>query len=460
MITPRILSVQSLLRAAVALGFLISLLPPAAPTLADGGISLIRDAEIESTVHDYVEPIFTAAGLDAAAVKVHIINDNRINSFVAGGLNVFINTGLLRQSQSPNEVIGVLAHETGHLAGGHLARREAATENATTEAIIAMVLGAAVAVATGKGEAAGAIMGGGTSVAQQGLASFSQGQEKAADQAAMSFLEATGQSAEGLLHLFQKLEGQELLVSERQSPYLRTHPLTHERLLFVEDHVAHSRFTGVTDPPKRMAKHRRMVAKLTAFLEYPANALKAYPESDTSLEGHYARAVIYHRLADVPRALKEIDTLLAAHPDDPYFQELKGQILFENGRLDEALGPYQRASDLLPNVALIRFELARLQIETGKPELIQAATDHLRVITETEPLDINYWHFYGIALGQGEQIAQSALAFAEENLLRGDYPAAHFHAKKASEGLKSGSPEWLRAQDILNEAENRREAKH
>lgn len=423
---------------------------------ASNRISLIRDAEIESTIRSYAAPLLGAANIDVNAVKVHIVNDDRLNAFVAGGMNLFINTGLLQSSETPNEVIGVIAHEIGHIEGGHLIRRQEALENATAESILATVLGAVV-IAAGGGGAGAVVIQGGQEAAMRGLLRYSQGQESAADQAGMRYLDATGQSVRGLLALFHKLESQELLSSARQSPYLRTHPLTRERLRTVEHHVSTSPYADVVDPPERIEAQARMAAKLKGFINLPSSVFRAYPETDKSLPARYARAVAYHHSADLTNALAEIDSLIAERPDDPYFHELKGQILFEQGHLAESVEPYQRSVELAPNEPLLRLGLGRALIEAGDDASLAGAIEHLRVAASTEPTYASHWHFLGVALGRKGDLAESSLAFAERSLLNRQYSEATFHAEKASAGLKTGSPQWLRAQDILNAARNQRE---
>jgi predicted Zn-dependent protease len=445
---------RAVLIAVFALSFGLPWVPQ--PRAADR-ISLIRDAEIETGIRSYAVPLFEAANLGSDAVAIHLVNDSRINAFVAGGLNLFINTGLIEASATPNEVIGVIAHEIGHIEGGHLIRRQEAIENATAEAILAMVLGTAVAAAGG-GQAGSAIMHGGTEIAQRGLMRYSRTQESSADQAAMRYLDATGQSAKGLLKLFEKLEDQDLLSSSRQSPYLRSHPLTRERISFAEHYVAQSPFADAVDPPERLAEHQRMVAKLVGFLETPDTAFRLYPTTDTSVPARYARAATYHRLADLPNALKEIDSLIDEFPNDPYFHELKGQILFEQGRVQESIAPYQRATELAPQEPLIHFGLGRSLIEAGDEGSLPRAIENLKVAAAAEPTYPPYWHFLGVALGRHGELAESSLAFAEAALLNGRGPEARFHAQRAVDGLRPGTPQWIRAQDILNEADNRKEA--
>jgi predicted Zn-dependent protease len=414
---------------------------------AQEGINFIRDAEIETTIRQFVSPVFTAAGLDAAAIRIYLVNDARLNAFVAGGQNLFLNTGLLMRSQSPNQVIGVAAHETGHIAGGHLARTQEALRNATIKSIIAMVLGAAAAAAA-KGQGAGGVLAGGAGVGQRSILQYSVEQEAKADQAGLGFLDATGQSSKGLLQFFHILENEDLLSAARQDPYLRTHPLTRQRIEYVQEFVNHSRFSDVPDKPEFVEMHKRMVAKLAGFLNPPAKTLAQYGEQDNSVAARYARAVAYYRIPNIAKALPISDGLIAQEPKNPYFHELKGQMLFENGRVAEAVAPYEEAVRLQPDSALLRTELGQVQIEANDPALNKRALSNLSEGTRLEPDNSNAWHFLGVAYGRENDIGMAALALAEEAMTEGDKQLAVQQATRATQILKAGTPARLRAEDL------------
>ena len=413
-------------------------------------MSLIRDAEIEDTIRAYAAPLLEAAGLGKDAVRLHIVNDSSINAFVAGGPNLFLSSGMLAAAEEPSEIIGVLAHEIGHIAGGHLVRTRDAMEDASAEMILATVL-AAGAIIAGEGEVGSAIISGGQALAQQSFLRYSREQEQSADQAAVRLLERTGQSVAGLLRMFQRLEERERLAISEVNSYARTHPLTRERIRFIRDHVETDR-TSSSVPDAHITAHRRMVAKLKGFLDPPEATFRAYPDEDQSTEARYARAIAYYQIPDLERALAALDALLADHPDDPWFHELKGQVLFENGRVSEAIAPYERAVALKGDAGLLRLGLARAQIETGDAAFLASAIENLEAATRLEPKVPQHWYQLGIARGRAGERPASSLAFAEAAYLRGDAERAHYHATLAAENLPHGSAGWLRAEDILNAA--------
>ena len=412
---------------------------------------LIRDAEIENTIRAYATPLFQAAGLNASDINIYLINDSSLNAFVAGGQNLFLHTGLLMRSQNANQVIGVIAHETGHIAGGHLARFQGQMRNASIIAILAMIAGAGVAAAGG-GDLGAAIITGGPALATSQILGYSRAQESAAGQAGLSFLDSTGQSAQGLADFFHILEGQEFLNVGRQDPYMRTHPLTRERVEVVENHIKASRFSNQPEPAEFDEMHRRMLAKLSGFLSAPSATLARYKEGDTSVAARYARAIAYYRIPDLPRALPLIDGLIAQEPDNAYFYELKGQMLFENGRIPEALAPYRRAVELSPNDAPLRIDLARAMIERNDPALNKEAIVHLQRATRREPLNSFAWSQLAIAYGRDNQLGMSSLAQAEAALSRNNKREAWIQATRAQKQFDQGTRGWLRAQDIITAA--------
>lgn len=420
--------------------------------VAQGAPSYIRDAEIEETLRIFYTPIFRAAGLDPSNVHVYIINDQTLNSFVAGGQNVFINTGTITRSQTPNQLIGIVAHETGHIAGGHLFRTDEALKNASIEGIIATVVGAAASVLGHNPGGVGAAMMGGEGVGLRSFFNFSIAQEATADQAGMTFLDRTHQSSRGLLEFFQILQQDEMLAGIKEIPYLRTHPLTSERVTTLREHVEKSPWSDVKDPPEWIELHKRMKEKLAAFLDPPSETIEKFPESDTSVAARYARAIAYYRVPELKKALDLIDGLIKQEPDNPYFHELKGQMLFENGRIQDAVAPYKEAVRLKPEIALLRVELAQVEIETGDQAMTQDALTQLKAADKYEDRNPDTWRFLAIAYGRTGDMPMSTLSLAEQAIAEGDDSMARHQSQKAMKLLPYGSPGWLRAQDIQQEA--------
>jgi predicted Zn-dependent protease len=411
--------------------------------------NIIRDTEIEADIRTMVTPIWKAAGLEPSALHVYLVEDKQLNSFVAGGQNEFINTGLIMRAETPNQLIGVLAHETGHIAGGHLTRFQQAARNASIEGIIAMVVGAAASV-LGRN---GAAMLGAQGVAERSFMQYSITQEASADHAAMTFLDSSGQSARGLLQFFQILQSEEMLAGIREDPYLRTHPLTAERVDYVRNHVEHSRFSDVRDTPANIDMLKRIKVKLGAFISPPSTTLAAYPEKDQSPLARYARAIAYYRIPKLDKALPIIDGLIRDYPTDPYFRELKGQMLFENGRIADAVQPYEEAVRLAPAAPLLRISLAQAYIEANDPKANKRAIAYLNDALRIEDKETTGWHLLATAYGRDNQIGMAALALAEEGLAAGKKKDAQQQALRAKALLPKNSAGYNRAENIHREAE-------
>ena len=417
------------------------------------GIARIRDAEIESYLREWASPVWREASLDPQQVTIVIVNEPVINAFVAGGLNIFIYAGLLIQSDSASQVIGVMAHETGHIAGGHLARMGEAIQQAEIVQILSMILGAAAIVTTGRGDAGAATLGGGADLAQRNFLAFSRTQERSADQAGVTFLEESGQSSRGLLEFMKKLQGQEFLSAQRQDPYLRTHPLTQDRIDFIEHFLETSKFANVPPRPGYVEEHARMRGKLIGFLWPIPRVFQHYKEDDNSIEARYARATAYHREGNEQAAQKLVDSLLAEKPNDPFFNELKGQFLFEGGRVREAVAPYQKADKLFPHNALIETELAQAMVESGDSRYDKEALDRLNDSVTMDQDNPLAWRQLAIIYGRQGDEGRTALSLAEEALAEGRYPDAKGQAKRAQKLLPTGSPGAIRAQDIEQNAD-------
>jgi predicted Zn-dependent protease len=410
----------------------------------------IRDTEIENDIRTMATPIFRAAGVEPNDVGIYLVQDPQLNSFVAGGQAIFLHTGLIMRAETPNQLIGVVAHETGHIAGGHILRLKEAIHNASIQNIIAMVVGAAASV-IGK---SGAPMLGAAGVGERSFLRFSIAQEATADHAALNFLDRSCQSARGLLKFFEILQSNEILSGAHEEAWAHTHPLTTQRIQYVRDHVQHARCSDAPDPPGSVEMLRTIKMKLHAFLDPPSATLAAYPESETSVLARYARAIAYYRIPDLARAVPAIDRLIQDFPKDPYYRELKGQMLFENGRIRDAIQPYEDAMRLAPAAPLFRMSLSQVYIETGDPGLNKRAIAYLNDASRAEGRESQVWHFLAIAYGRDNQIGMAALSLAEEALADGRKKDAIQQSTRAKQLLTRNTGFYARAEDIHHEAEN------
>ncbi len=430
-------------RAAGTLILSFLLLTPAAAR------TIIRDSEIETYLARLSRPIFEAAGLDPALVHLYMVRDPRLNAFVAGGQNIFLHTGLLMRTETPEQLAGVIAHETGHIAGGHLARIGRAAEQATVEALLGAVLGAAAAAA-GSPEAGTALILGGQTLAQRSFLKFTRTQESAADHAAVSYLEAGGMSPRGLLDFLRILERSGFGLTVEGAEYLRTHPLTRERIRALEAVVARSPTRDARLPAEMYRAHARMVAKLEGFLEKPERVLDK--RKGRRFEDRYARAVALFRIGRTDDAVKLVRDLLAAEPQNPYLWELLGQIQFESGRVEEAEGPYRRAVELAPNAALLRFGLARVLAEMGDPARLEEARRLLRAVLREDQRNAGASRLLGVVEGRLGHRGESFLRLAEWAVLTKRKREADLYIERARAALPPGDPRRLRLEDLAREA--------
>jgi predicted Zn-dependent protease len=411
------------------------------------GFKVIRDVEIEQALKTYGEPIWQAAGINPESVHIILINDPTLNAFVAGGQNIFFHTGLLQAAETPEQIIGIIAHETGHISGGHLVRGNSALKEASAEAILSMVLGTAAAVLSGDPGAGAAVITGGQSIAQRSILSFSRAQESSADAAGMRFLDGAKISSRGLMEFLEKLSGQELLPVDRQVEYLRTHPLTQDRIDAVHYHVEQSPYSGNKASKEFYDLHERMRAKLLGYLK-PDSALLRFAEKDGRLSARYARAIAYYRKGDIDKANKGMDVLLREEPNNPYFYELKGQILFENARVDEAVKAYAKAVELKPDAGLIEASYGHALLEIQNSRHLDEAIEHLNNSLKTEPRESSTWRFLATAWGRKNDEGMVSYCLAEEAISKGDIGSAHKWADRALKLLPKSSSYVIRAQDI------------
>jgi len=428
-----------------------------APAAAQQGRqpAIIRDAEIEALLRDYTRPIFKAAGLAQQNIQIVLIGDESFNAFVADGKRIFINTGTLKKSETPNEVIGVLAHETGHIAGGHLARMRQQLESAQTAAIVGMLLAAGGVAA---GASSGSNMGGAAAgamtmpqeIVRRTLLAYQRTEEQAADRSAITYLNATKQSPAGMLATFERLQNDQIFISQRIDPYVLSHPMASDRIAVLSDLAHKSPYFNTKDSPALQVRHDMMRAKLVGFTQPPDSVNRVFPPSNTTLPARYARAISAYRFGSMPDALRQIDTLIAEQPRNPYFYELKGQALLEAGRAREAVPPLRRAVELSGGTPLIRMLLGQALVATNDKATMDEAVRELNFGLQREPASPIGWRYLAMAYGQRGDFPNADLASAQSAMLSGDYRLARELATRAKAKFPLGSPGWLKADDILN----------
>jgi predicted Zn-dependent protease len=431
-----------------------------AAAAAAQGLPLIRDAEIENLLKDYSRPIFKVAGLGGQNISMRIIRHDSFNAFVVDGRNVFINTGTLSQAKTPNEVIGVIAHETGHITGGHLTQLRNRIARDQTKAILLTVLGIGLMVggaaaggdtAREVGSAGGGLAMGGNEMIMRSLLSERRAQESAADQAGLRYLEAVKQSGQGMLETFERFAQQEYVSATYQDPFVRSHPIATERLAQLRTRVANSVYADAKDPPELQLRHDMMRAKIAGYLDRPQVVFNRYPARDNSLPARYARAIARNCSGRCVDAIQEVDQLIKEKPDNPYLWELKGNFYAAVGRHQEATLNLRKALQLARgNEPLMQAELAQALISSEDPRVLDEAIVLLRKAILSDEGNALAHRQIATALSRKGQEPQALLATAQAYMIEGNVKQAQIFAKRAQLKLPRGSPEWIRAEDIVN----------
>lgn len=418
---------------------------------AESGQIIIRDTEIERDIGEWTGGIMSSAGMNPNQVDIVLVQSNDVNAFVAGGANIFIYTGLIDLTDNVGQVTGVIAHELGHIAGGHLSRTADVGKNASFEAMLGALLGIGAAIATGDSSAAAAGISIGQGQAMNRFLSYSRVQESSADQAGFRFLTGAGLNPSGLPSFLDKLSSQELLPISQQSPFMRTHPLSRDRVEALQHKVDESPLRTKSYPDEWNAQYLRVKAKLMAFIS-PQQVTYRYPSSDTSVPALYARAISSYRLNQIAPALKQVDVLIQKEPQNPYFLELKGQMLFEFGKAAQSVPYYEKAVTFAPDAGLIRTALAQSLIESAgnNPQKLQSAIDHLKRAEKDEPRSTQIKRLLATAFGRMGKEPEARVYLAEEALMRGNAEEARKMANVTIKQLPANSPEAIRAKDIIN----------
>jgi len=441
--------------AALALAAALASTPAAAQ---QQNLTIIRDAEIEQLLRDYAAPIFKASGIGEGAAKVVLVGSRDFNAFVSSGRKVFMNVGVIMDSATPNQVIGVLAHEAGHIAGGHLFRLREQLERAQLLAVAGMLLGAGAVIGGSRsgqvgmsGTAPMGVILGPMEAAKRSLLAYQRSEEQAADKAALRYLNQTGQSTKGMIETFQRFADETLFRRVGSDPYLQSHPMAPERIAALKEEAERSPHWNKADSPALKARHDMARAKLVGFTMRSEETTRRYPPTDASLPARYARAISAYRFGNPAAAQTQIDALIAAQPNNPYFHELKGQALLEAGRAREAVGPLRRALALSPSAATIRAMLGHALVATGEIANADAAIRELTTVTQREPESADAFQHLARAWGMKGDESMAALAAAQGYAISGQGDEAKRLARRAKQGLKQGTPAWLKADDIVNQ---------
>ncbi|TAK49975.1 MAG: M48 family peptidase [Xanthobacteraceae bacterium] len=449
---PRLAARATALLAAAAM----ALAPVAAQAQAAKGPPVLRDAEIEQLLRDYTTPVLKAAGLARQNIQVVIINDPGFNAFVMDGRRIFVNHGALLESQTPNQIIGVLAHETGHIAGGHLSKLREQLAQAQTQMIIAMLLGVGAMVAGARSGSQGAGNAGAAAIAapqaaiQRTLLSYQRQQEESADRAGVKFLTATGQSSKGMYETFKRFADQTRFIAPSVDPYMLSHPMPAERVAALQEIARTSPYWDKKDDAALQLRHDLMRAKISGFMERPDTVYRRYPLSNDSLPARYARAIATYRHGDPRAAAAQIDTLIAAQPANPYFHELRGQALLEGGKPAEAIAPLRKAVQLSHGSPLIQMMLGQALVGSNNPAYADEAITLLRNALAREPEAALGYTQLAMAYGRKGDYAQADLASAQAAAMRGDAKTARELAARAKTRFPLGSPGWVKADDIVS----------
>ncbi|MFB9374789.1 M48 family metalloprotease [Algimonas porphyrae] len=413
---------------------------------------LLRDTEIEETLRDFSDPLLRVGGLNPQSVDIYLVNDPELNAFVTRGQNIFLHSGLIMRAKTPNELKGVIAHEAGHIVGGHIVRSDYGNRSAYGAMLLAAGVGLA-AILAGEGGAGAAILGGAQQFGAVEALAYSRVNESAADQYAVTFLDQTGQSGQGLIDFFNNFRAQEVLSYARRYEYFRSHPLSADRIDKMRERVAESDYVDAVDPPEDLHRHEMMKAKLSGFLDAPQLVFNRFPSDDVSQPARYARSVAFFRAADMRNAIREIDTLIADEPKNPYFHELKAQILYESGQREAALPSAERALELKPDAMLLKVALAQSLLETRDDDQVERAVSLLKSALTQEPRYSYGWYLLSLAYAHQDDDALAKYASAERFYALGDLESARSFAGRAQQDLPRDIPQWRRASDIIVVAE-------
>ena len=411
-------------------------------------LRLIRDTEIEEAIKAESAPVLRASGLNPDAVRFYLVADKELNAFVAGGQNIFLHTGLIEETETPNQLLGVIAHEAGHISGGHSVRSGDMQRAGMAPFLLTMGMGLAAALA-GQGQLGAALMTSSTYFGQLSMLSYSRVQEAAADQAAVSSLEQAGMSSRGLVEFFDNFRYQEIFSEQKKYQFFRSHPLSSERIEALRRRAEDQSHYVDVDTAEAIEQHNIVKAKLQAFLSPPQQTFIRYQDRDTRFVARYARAIAYYQSGETEKALTAINKLIEERPDNPYLWELKGQVLFENARAAEAVVAHARSVELKPDAPLLRVNYAQSLVALNDKSRLEEAIIQLNRALSVENDNSFAWRLMSQAYDTLDKPGPARLAAAEAKFADGQLAEARAFAMRAREYLTENTPDWRRATDIV-----------
>lgn len=411
---------------------------------------LIRDSEIERTLRIIAAPIAKAAGV--GRVNIFIINSHSPNAFTTGGNNIFIHSGLIRLMTSVEMLQSVIAHEIGHITGGHITQRVANLGNVRTAIGLGAILGVLTAAAGG-GKGAIGVAAATQSVAQRQFLAFSRGQESAADQSGVRYMARAGIDPSAAIEVLSIFRGQEALSISRQDAYAITHPLSSQRISDLRTFVAAYQGRASTQSPNIDYWYARSLAKFNSFIGSPKGVLRRLKRSDKGEIATLTRAIAYHRLPDKKKSMTAIKRLISMRPKDPYYQELYGQILLENRNASAAAAAYSKAVRMAPKDPQILAGLGRAQLAKNSGYSAKTALGTLKRSYARDPRNGRMLRDLGVAYAKTGNPGMASVTTAERYALASNFKQAQIHAKRAVGLLPEGTTGWRKAADILAIAE-------
>jgi len=417
---------------------------------AAAGISIIRDDETEKLLKEITDPIIRAVGLDSDSIEIVIVNDPSINAFVSGGQRIFIHTGLIAEADDVSTVIGVLAHEAGHIKGAHIIQKGSDYEKANYGAIAGYVLGLGSVLAGAPAEAGLAISSASQNIAMRNLLSYSRDYENAADTVALEVCKKIGVTPRGLVNLLRKIQSEQKISGDIVDKYMLTHPVSEERIKYIENYIKKHPEIDKKPAEEIQKKFLMVKAKIYGFL-YSSKKTKQIYQGKTTDEALYALSVIKHREAKFSESDNYLNQLIARYPSNYYFYELRAQFLFERGKVDQSISEYRKVLIKLENSVLIRLKLANALLNKKDAASYQEAVSQLKAALLSEPRNISLTNQLGLAYGKLGNLGTSYLYFAESSIIAKNLNNAKFYLQKAERYINKASPEFIKLTELKNE---------